>query len=80
MLDLLSVPSPFLGWLLVEHLILGISLKEGDLGTLLVTRWTGTRLTLQGTQVPSLGQEDSTCLGAAKTMHHTQLLSPPSRA
>ena len=40
------------------------------LGTSLVAQWLRIHLPMQGTQVQSLVQEDPTCHGAAKPVHH----------
>ena len=39
-------------------------------GTSLVAQWLRIRLPMQGTQVRSLVQEDPTCRGATKPVHH----------
>ena len=39
-------------------------------GTSLVVRWLGARLPVQGTQVRALVQEDTTCHGSTKPVHH----------
>ena len=39
-------------------------------GTSLVVQWLGIRLTMQGTQVRALVQEDPTCCGATKPVRH----------
>ena len=39
-------------------------------GTSLVAQWLRLRLPMQGTQVRSLVQEDPTCCGATKPVHH----------
>ena len=38
--------------------------------TSLVAEWIETRLSMQGTWVPSLVREDSTCCGATKLVRH----------
>ena len=40
-------------------------------GTSLVVQWLRVHLPMQGTQVPSLAWEGSTCLGAKKPMCHS---------
>ena len=39
-------------------------------GTSLVVQWLRIRLPIQGTRVQSLVQEDPTCRGATKPVHH----------
>ena len=39
-------------------------------GTSLVVQWLRIRLPVQGTQVQALVQEDPTCRGATKPVHH----------
>ena len=39
-------------------------------GASLVVQWLRIRLLVQGTQVQALVQEDPTCHGATKPMHH----------
>ena len=57
-------------------------LKTEQLGTSLVVQQLRIRLPMQGTQVRALVQEDLTCRGATKPMHHNywacvpRLLSP----
>ena len=49
--------------------------------TSLVVQWLGIHLLMQGTQVPFLVREDSTCCGATKPLHHndsTHILEPAS--
>ena len=45
-------------------------LKKTILGTSLVVQWLRIRLPMQGTRVRALVQEDPTCHGAAKPVHH----------
>ena len=40
------------------------------LGTSLVAQWLRISLPMQGTRVQALAQEDPTCHGAAKPVHH----------
>ena len=47
-----------------------IFLEKSDGWTYLVVQWIRTHLSMQGTQVRSLAQEDSTCCGATKPTHH----------
>ena len=57
-----------------------IQLENGH-GTSLVAQWLRIRLPMQGTRVWSLVQEDPTCHGATKPMHHnywTCTLEPTS--
>ena len=42
-----------------------------ELGTSLVVQWLGIYLPIQGTQVPSLVQEDLTCHAVTKPMRHS---------
>ena len=44
--------------------------KECGLGTSLVVQWLRIRLPMQGTRVRALVQEDPTCRGATKPVHH----------
>ena len=44
--------------------------KTCQLGTSLVVQWLRIHLPMQGTQVRSLVQEDPTCCGATKPVHH----------
>ena len=44
--------------------------SRNDLGTFLVARWMRIHLPMQGTQVQSLIQENSTCYRATKPVHH----------
>ena len=46
------------------------ALKPKNVGTSLVAQWLRIRLSLQGTQVQSLVQEDPTCCGATKPVSH----------
>ena len=39
-------------------------------GTSMVVKWLRIHLPMEGTQVQFLIQEDSTCCGASKPMHH----------
>ena len=45
--------------------------------TSLVVQWIGVHLPMQGTLVQSLVQEDSTCQGAAKPVHHSDWAHSP---
>ena len=44
--------------------------KQPSLQASLMVQWTEIHLPMQGTQIPSLGREDSTHLGATKFVHH----------
>ena len=48
----------------------GIKLKINSRGTSLLVQWLKIHLSMQGTQVQSLVQEDPTCYGATKPVHH----------
>ena len=56
-------------WPESRALVTDRALRVG-LGTSLVAQWLRIRLPMQGTQVRSLVQEDPTCHGATKPMHH----------
>ena len=45
-------------------------IKDNEPRMSLVIQWLRIRLAMQGTRVPSLVWEDSTCRGAAKPVHH----------
>ena len=47
-----------------------IYIKTESLGTSLVAQWLRIRLPMQGTWVRAMVQEDSTCHGATKPVHH----------
>ena len=44
-------------------------IRKEDLGASLVEEWIRVHLPMQGTQVRSLGREDSICHGAIKPVH-----------
>ena len=48
-----------------------LSYNQKNGGTSLVVQWLRIRLPMQGTQVLSLIQEDSTCLEATKPVRHS---------
>ena len=52
-----------------KNLCLNLFLKR-YLRTSLVEQWLGIRLPMQGTQVRALVQENPTCRGATKPVHH----------
>ena len=47
----------------------GIQARREDRASL-VAKWLGIRLPMQGTRVQALVQEDPTCSGATKPVHH----------
>ena len=44
--------------------------SNNGVGTSLVAQWLRIHLPMQGTQVQALAQEDPTCRGATKPVHH----------
>ncbi|KAJ8779228.1 hypothetical protein J1605_012690, partial [Eschrichtius robustus] len=56
---------------IITFIILRADIYEAiTLGTSLVAQWLRICLPMQGTQVRSLVQEDPTCRGATKPVHH----------
>ena len=47
-----------------------MTFKNVKEGPSLVAQWLRIRLPMQGTQVQALVQEDATCCGATKPVHH----------
>ena len=54
----------------MQKLILLVSHNKNVLSASLVVQWSRICLTVKGTCVQSLVQEDLTCQGAMKLMHH----------
>ena len=70
-------PHPSLHLNFSHHLISPIKSLSGGGGASLVAQWLRICLPMQGTQVQALVQEDPTCCGATKPMHHNYWACAP---